>query len=242
MTKSGKTHRTVKNPTISARYLADFMAASEQAKRTIVRDCRFRSIGRVVQHKRAKGLISQYLSSPELDVTWLSEQSSALRDEIADDDFDRSVLDNNADFVDRFISREHRLILPPAEFEWTPDPVFVMLNGVKVNTDILFKMQRTTKTNKLRVGGGAIRYRKDKPLSEEIALWQSAFIFGYLNSTNQDDNIQSEEKLCITICAESGKPFPAPTDSTKRFNNMKAACATIAERWENIEPPPSSKF
>src|ERR1019366_6730326 len=36
--------------------------------------------------------------------------------------------------------------------------------------------------------------------------------------------------------ARSGR-LPAPSDSVSRFREMEAACATIAERWQNIEPP-----
>ncbi len=45
-----KTHREVKSPQVNARYLADFMAASEVAKRSIIRGCKYQSIARVVQH------------------------------------------------------------------------------------------------------------------------------------------------------------------------------------------------
>jgi hypothetical protein len=32
----------------------------------------------------------------------------------------------------------------------------------------------------------------------------------------------------------------APTDSVSRFKNMEAACASIAERWPNVAPPPNA--
>ncbi|MEL7480089.1 MAG: hypothetical protein AAGJ29_00870 [Pseudomonadota bacterium] len=240
MTKPKKTHREVKNPTISSRYLADFMAASQQRKRTIIRDCKYRSIARMMQHKHARERISRFISSPELNLAWLQEQADDLREAIADDDFDRSVLDNNADYIDRFIKMQPNLILPDADYKWSPENEFTQINGVKINTDILFKAQRVTKTNKVRVGAGTIRYAKGKPLGAEVAEWQSAFMFGLCKDGASDGGATAEEKLCLTVCAQSGIAHPAPSDSTKRFNNMKAACATIAERWPNIQPPPNA--
>ena len=213
------------------------MAASERAKRTIVRDCRFRAIARIVQHKDAKERISRFVATPNLEIDWLSVEAQALRETIADDDFDQSVRDINADFIERYVAVHENGTYPVAEYEWTPNPDRVEINGVRINTNIMFRAQRVTKTNKIRLGGGAIRYQKGKALPEEVALWQSAFIFGYLNDVNADNGATSEEKLCLTICAHSGTVFQAPTDSTMRFNNMKAACASIAERWENIDPP-----
>ena len=58
-----KTHRLVKEPKISARNLADFMDASETARRTLVRDCKFRPIGRITQHNEAKLSISKFIRS-----------------------------------------------------------------------------------------------------------------------------------------------------------------------------------
>ena len=43
-----KTHNVLKSPKISLRYLADYMAASEKARRTIIRGCKYQPIARVV--------------------------------------------------------------------------------------------------------------------------------------------------------------------------------------------------
>jgi hypothetical protein len=43
-----KTHTEIKTPQMSVSQLADYMAASEQTKRSIVRGCKYRAIARVV--------------------------------------------------------------------------------------------------------------------------------------------------------------------------------------------------
>jgi len=45
----------------------------------------------------------------------LIEEAQGLRDMVADDDFDREVLDNNADYVERFAEVVPTLILPAAD-------------------------------------------------------------------------------------------------------------------------------
>src|SRR6266700_3165515 len=100
--KPEKTHRLVKDPQISARYLADYMAASEQAKRTIVRKCKYQAIARVVQHDEAKAAVSQFMRGGEGDIGALTDKAQSLRDRLADDDFDRDLYDHNADYIDRF--------------------------------------------------------------------------------------------------------------------------------------------
>jgi hypothetical protein len=79
-------------------------------------------------------------------------------------------------------------------------------------------------------------------LAEEVAAWQSAFLFGYLNVIGVADGAEAELKLCVTIDVQAGVCYPAPTNSISRFHNMEAACASISERWPNIAPPPNVIF
>jgi hypothetical protein len=237
-----KTHREVKEPQISARYLADFMAASERAARTIVRGCKYQPIARVVQHDHAKSAVAKFIRDGHGNTAVLTDRANDLREQMADTDFDRDVLDHNADYIDRFAAIYDKLDLPNAEILMPGKAPAVVLKGVKVTTELHFRLQRITKTNKVRVGGGALRYAKGRALASDVADYQSAFMFGYLNVLGTEDGADVERKLCLTVDAYSGKCHPAPTDSVNRFHDMKAACATISEWWPNIAPPPNAKF
>ncbi len=232
-----KTHRVVKNPTISARDLADFMVASERRRRTIVQDAKYRSTARIIQHKQARTAVARYLCDPALDLDWLHDQAEHLREAIADDDFDRNLYDNNADYIDRFFAVAEGVKLPKATVMPEAISKGYVINGVKVSPQISFQFSRVNKNNKVRIGGCAIRYAKGKTLPEDVAQWQSAFMFGFLGVTNDPDAKTPELKLCLTIDAHAGKAHEAPTDSVTRFNEMKATCATVAEWWPNVEPP-----
>ena len=234
MLEPKKTHRLVKNPQVSARYLADYMAASETAQRTIVRNCKYQKIARVVQHDDAKLAVSRFLRDG--DRGRMKQTAQNLRERMADSDFDRDVLDHNADYIDRFAMVCQTLALPDAEILAPGKSSTTTLNGVKVNVQVLFRLRRITKTNKVRVGIGTLRYAKGKVLSPEVGEWQSAFMFGYLSQIGMED-ADPEHKLCVTLEAHAGVSHSAPTDSIRRFHNMEAACASIAERWSNIPPP-----
>lgn len=235
-----KTHREVKNPQITARFLADYMAASEQAKRTIVRDCKYRPIARLLQHDEAKIAVAKHIRSGGDDTTALSDAAQKLRDRIADDSFERSLYDSNADYIDRFAKVSGDLVLPDAELLVPGKGVALSMADVKVTSEIHFRLRRLTKTNKVRVGAAMLRYGKNKALSPDVAEWQSAFLFGLLGVVPPEDGAQAEHKLCLTVDAYAGKAYEAPTNAAQRFKNMEAACASIAERWPNIKPPPNA--
>lgn len=234
----GKTHREIKSPEITARYLADYMAASEQAARPIIQKCKYQAIVRVVQHTEAQTIISNFLQDMNPDkVKHLSDKAAHIRGRLADGDFEKDVNDHNADYIDRFAEIVDGLQLPKAERQVPPKFPFVLIEGTKFKFRPNLFLQRTTKTNKLRAGVVMLRYAKSKKLDPEIGSWQSAAAFGYLRQHFAEQEIDPELKLCLTIDAYSGKVYEAPTDSIYRFNEMTAACATIAERWPAIKPP-----
>ena len=81
-----------------------------------------------------------------------------------------------------------------------------------------------------------LRYAKGKPLAAAVGDNQSAAIFGLL-SMSKSEGLEADKTICITLDAATGKVFPAPGAAGSIFANMKAACASIAERWPNIKPP-----
>jgi hypothetical protein len=82
-----------------------------------------------------------------------------------------------------------------------------------------------------------LRYAKGSALPEATGLWQAAAIFGFLSNSQLEPAAEPEKPLCITLDAYKGRPYPAPGNSVYRFNEMKAALATIAEQWPAILPP-----
>lgn len=236
-----KTHREVKKPQISARYLADYMAATQTAGRTIIRGCKYQPIARVVQHDEAKAAVGKAIrdsEGPEV----LAAKSQALRDRMADSDFDRDLYDHNADYIDRFATARGGLELPDADILAPGAHPPTMLSGVRVTFDLAFRLRRLTKTNKIRVGVAALHYAKGKALPPTVGQWQSALLFGYLTQVGVEDGADPEHQLCLTVDAYAGKAYPAPTDAVRRFQQMKSACTTIAEWWPNIPPPPGARL
>lgn len=157
---------------------------------------------------------------------------------MADTDFDREMLDVNGDFLTAYGDAFSMETLPnTAEIMAAPQGFKADINGVEVNPDMRFAVQRVTRTNRLRTGLGTIRYAKNKRLDEDTGAYQSSVLFGFRKMLDVQDETAPEEKLCLTLDCVTGRFIPAPSDATRRFQNIEAACATIAERWDNIEPP-----
>ena len=214
------------------------MDASERTRRRILRGCKYRPIAKLLQHDRAKNFITKFLASESpLGKAEIIKESDRLRNLLSDTPFERETLDLNADFLSAFAKVYSLDHLPKAEITKAPRKLLIHLSGVAVNPDIRLGFQRTTKTNKLRTGFMTIRYAKGKPLSKEVGRWQSSLLFGCRRIADESDSSIAERKLCLTLDALTGQFIPAPGNAVSRFNNMKAACSSIADMWDNIEPP-----
>ena len=232
-----KTHTEVKQPRMSIRRLADYMGASEQARRGIVQSCKYRAIARVVQHNEAKAAISSHILSGVDGPGDLQKRVDQLRSMLVDDDFEADMNDHNADYIERFIASLGNVQLPDADRLPTHEFAPLTLNGVKVTFFPQLLLRRVTKTNNVKTGALMLRYGKNSPLPPTVGGFQSSAIFGYLRTLEETDKTEAERALCITLDAHAGKCHQAPGNAIYLFKEMKAACATIAERWPAIKPP-----
>lgn len=236
-----QTHQLVNAPKISVPQLADYMAASEQVRRSIVRDCKYRRIARIVQHKEARAVISNHLRNGG-ETSELIAKATQIETKLSDDDFGKSLNEYNADYIRQFAKVCEKLALPDAEIYPANGSSSFVVDGVKVTYTPLLLLSRLTKTNKLKIGAIMLRYARGKPLANEAALNQSAAIFGFTKKVEEEQAAEADKTLCLTIDAYSGIAHEAPGKAVYMFNQMKAACATIAERWPNIAPPPKAVF
>ena len=234
-----RSHRQTRKPTIGGRFLAEYMAAGarERARRTLIQNAKYPVAARMIQHNAAKSAIVKFLASPERDIEVLHALAADLRGRNVEDQFAADLNRHNADYLDRFALSYPDLILPEATIVQAPKPPAVTLGGVKVNIDMPLRLRRVTRTNRPRIGGAALRYAKGRPLPQEQGEWQSALLFGYLGLVEPEDGAEPEHQLCLTIDAQAGRAIPAPSNALARFREIEAACASIAERWDNIEPP-----
>jgi hypothetical protein len=123
--------------------------------------------------------------------------------------------------------------------EFLPGKTYAVapINGLKVPFRTNLTLRRVTKTNKVRVGGMMFRYAKDKPLGQITADYQSATILGLLRDCAIEEGAELSPDMCMTLCGVTSSAHPAPSNAVTRFNNTKAAAATIADAWPNVKAP-----
>ena len=232
------THVEIKLPKLSMSRLADYMASSRQAQRSIIQSCKYQPIVRVVQHREARVILSNYLRNKLDEPPSLVLKASQIRHKLTENEFEAEVNGHNADYVERFSQVANKVQLPAAELKPTREFSPLDMNGLSLNFSPQILLARLTqRTNKLIIGALMLRYAKGKPLSDKVGNWQAAGIFGFLRTIQEAEAAEAERELCLVLDAYTGEIHPAPGNAVYLFKEMKAACADIAERWPVIKPP-----
>lgn len=213
------------------------MAASDRKRRTLLRDCKYIRIARVVHHQRAKVTIANWLKAGANKPAQLRGRAEQFREMMADTEFEREVLDINADYLDVFAASSEKNETPAVTFTQGYEDFTVEINGVVVKPDIQCSVERINRNNKRKTGLLTTRYAKGKALNEEEAAYSSSLLFGVRQMIDEGDPEAPEKALCMTLDAFSATYISAPTNARSRFLNMQAACASISDVWDNIEPP-----
>lgn len=242
MAEGAKTHIRHDRPRMAARDLADYMAASEVSKRTVVRNSKYEPVLHVAHHDEARAVVSKFIADRDTDLSWLAEEAQRIRGHAASEPegFERDLAGRNAAYIERFAKVWPGVRLPPkaeALPVGEPPPPPLRLNGVEITVELHFRLRRPARDNTLRTGAGMLRYSKNRPLPRAVGEWQAAFLLGYLRSLDPPPGEAPDGKLCLVLDAQSGALHAAPGDAVRRFNQIAAACASIAERWPNIAPP-----
>ncbi|MFT6605580.1 MAG: hypothetical protein ACJA2X_000756 [Halocynthiibacter sp.] len=195
-----------------------------------------------MQHKIAKKTLADHIEEGNPLPGDLPDRAEQIRNMLADTDFDQQVFDQNADYVQAFSDVSHKFDLSGFEMTGSEDRFDREFNGTLVKFRPNFLVSRTTKANTQKVGSGMFRYSKSGPVAEAVAQFQAAFMFGYFSNFPFIEEAKPEAELCFVLCANTGETHHTPNKPIYKFNEMKAVCSDIAEKWDNIGPPTNAVF
>lgn len=244
MTEVKKTHTLRSSPGMSIRMLADYMTASEQAKRTLLTRSKYAPIAPTIQHDAARESIVQHLSSGGGPIDAIQLRIATLKNGLQGSPFEIEKAENNADYLERYLQTTPHLPPKVQDVALGDKMPFLDMEGFALRCRPEFVFRRTTRTNVPKMGLGFLRYGKGKPLPLETACWQGAIAVGYLSAKLQQGlaEIDPDREITAVIDVWTGQCHIAPSNSVYRFNEVKAACAGIAQRWAQIPPPPNAVF
>ena len=238
---SAVTHTQLESPRLSNRRLAEYMAASPVRQRTLIRDTKYRSVEPEISYSEGFTLLGDMLAEGDLVTATLREAAEDFHDRMDVRGIRERIGYNlTGDMFDWLADERPDMGLPEADHyddsrSWGRGGAWEV-EGVVVDPEVYFRLARPRRGYR-SVGAVTLRYSKTGPLDPTVAEWQSALLHGYLSDTIEGDTLRPDTDLCVTLDLRSGTAHPAPGRARTLMTQMRAALATIAERWPNIAPP-----
>ena len=229
------------SPRLSLRRLAEFMAASPVRQRSLIRDTKYRSVEPEISYGEGFALIGDMLADGDLATQTLREAAEDFHDRMDVRGIrERIAYDLIGGMFDWLADERPDLQLPDAERyddgrTWGRGGAWEV-EGVTLDPDVHLRLAQARRGYRA-VGAVTLRYSKSGPLDPVIAQWQASGLHGYLSDTLEGEALRPDPDLCIALDLRTGIAHPAPGRARTLMSQMRAACATIAERWPNIAPP-----
>lgn len=90
-----------------------------------------------------------------------------------------------------------------------------------------------------QIGAAMLRFNKDgtgdeaQPKRRETGEYAATILYMFMQSRNWLDRTPAP-RLCLSIDVRAQTVYKAPRSDTRRIQNIKAACKTIAMQWNQI--------
>jgi len=231
-----KTHSVTRKPRIALNQLAEYMIASDVTRQRILTTCRFRPIARIVQYNDGRSMVAFHIASGSASINDLQIKLDKLARKPVSSGFEAQQLELNCALIAKYIALSNVIELPGTKILKPPlASEKLKYNGVEISVEPdLIVMDK--KDGQALVGAAKIRYSKGKPVDAEAAEYVGVGLFDFAESCLGNYGLAAK-KLCFSLDLHSGQSIACPSSTTRKLNNMKAACAGIAAQWERIKPP-----
>ncbi len=233
------THRLQANPRIRAQDFAEYMAASDVAKRSLIRRCKFRPLAPMLQHREAKSSIARWMREGSGDLAALATEAARIRRKLADTAFEADTNEHNAAYIEAFMAVCESLEIPACQMTPPMGKMQFGIEGLTVGYSPDLLLTATNRQNVAKAGALFLLYQKGKAAVEEPSLYLNSLSFAYLSGSAIVEYAETDKKLCVSVCSHSGVVRCAPGNAATRFKNMQAAAETIVEQWDAIKPQPN---
>ncbi len=236
-------YREVEEPAISANQLAQYLTATPQGRKRIIRDARWQSTAVVARYKHARSAIAACLCDATKSPSTYANQRAALQERLdaASPGWAKTDLEASIEALDRYNATLNQTGVNKLDCKALTRSVPPLQIGglkVRVTPDVTISKD-DPKSLDSRVGAVVTSIAKgensgtrrlEQAKTAAVLVW--LFAEKHLATSGTPDR-----KLCYSFDVFDGALVPAGANISTRINNITAACEEIAHAWSNASPP-----
>jgi hypothetical protein len=241
--------RVNRKPRFPLLSLGEYLAAEDSQRETMRRNMKYERIAPTLLYRKLQLAVGQYLSSPLRDRRILDRCKQDL--EAERERAKTPTAADNATYAIRALETFERSLnsLSVGGFVLERPPLFrpTLIESVKLSiqpTALITVNRPRGKTLKGAIVVDTAKGVEPKTPEAKLKAIRGMTHAAYLlhehvaSLINTTDHKSSPEH-CLIFHSYRAELVPSPQNYKKDLENTKAACRTVAELWDRIDPPPS---
>lgn len=221
------------NPRISINKLTDYLVASAANRRRILREQKYPDTFRVNYYEPAHTAMCDFLSAPSRDEGAITREIDRLYTLTPTSDAEETRLRSNAEALERFLDSHEKINFQGLELrrESNDCPKLISANvEISVRPELLAAGNHR---NERVCGGLKIYFSKGGRLDETTSKYTAAVLYRYFQAHRSDLGIV-KKAFCLVYDVFGESVFLPPSSTSRRFEDIDAACAEIALAWPTL--------
>jgi hypothetical protein len=243
MADSGPHYRYRASPKLSANQIAEYLTASPPRRKTIIQSAKFPKTSVVAKYSKARDGLGEFLADNTRSLNRLAQTADFLdkrQNRPGASDWVKQDSRLSLEALDVFQRSYNKLGLPKLACRSVIGPLPSMPVGpMKIGVSIDLTTHRPVMSGKDHVGGLVFLFSKGESSGKnriERCKIISGLIFVYV-TRHLGTLGDADRKLCFALDVLQGVGYQPPGTFAQKMKQVEEACAEIADRWPNIEPP-----
>ena len=224
--------RSPSRPRISANELALYMVSSETARMGIIRRAAEPQTYVTTRYKDVRAPIKTFLSDMSRRGNPLND-AEAMFQQRAEDPAESDLRQDDARQSIEVIRAVRNMANQLAGYQFVEAPHSqpkLVLSGVEISVRTDLWVYGNSRGRE-QIGGAILRMTQDDGARrDDMGRYVATLVRMHLDQNNPT-NREPVNRLCMAIDVRHGQIFPAPNASTRRMNDLEAACRVIHALW-----------
>jgi len=243
MAISKKKYGYNQEPRLSANQLAEYLNATPNRRKGIVRDAKYPKTSIVARYDGAWNAITKYLCNdgrPSVDLVDAMERQTAREKKPGATPWVQQDARLSIEAIDAFMKSYNKLGLTKLSCKpITGSQPKLSISGVDISVSLNATTHRKETADEPLVGGMILVFSKAEAstAAREQRCRTSAVLATLFAAKHLTASGAVDPKLCFSLDVFACRMYPAPGSYVKRLSHMEVSCEEVALRWPTIDPP-----
>lgn len=225
-------------PQVSINQLANYLVASPAQRRRIIRDAKYPAAFRVNWYDLARRPICAFIAGGLTDEGPLTTEATRLYSLTGATAYEDARNRTNAEALEAFPECCEEIDLAGMTVQAGPnDCPKLVIHGISISVRPEFLLCGQHRGQGC-AGALKLYFSKDDRLTEDTALYITCVLMRYVQNHCQPTNHITRHANCQVVDVFGKQVYSAPRSTTRRFQDIDAACQELALLWPTVEPPP----